>query len=258
MSSTTLSPVEQASRRPPYRLSREVVLIPVADGSARLLDMQGDFFALSEVAAHMLRDTLELGPGGAAESIARRWGEDVQRVRADLDLFLAELLREGLLVRVDQPDRKPGLGQRLAGAVVSALVRLARLRRTPKGKAAGLLTLAHLSCRWLGWAQTVRLWQRLFAPPATGLLDGHAAEEARRTIDEAVRHAVAQSALAHACKERGLASWALARSAGLPVRLVIGLSLCPLHGHCWAQFGTTFLGDDPERCAEYQPVRTYE
>jgi Transglutaminase-like superfamily len=142
--------------------------------------------------------------------------------------------------------------------VLSALVRLTcGPQRTLKGRAAGLLALAHLSCRWLGWAGTVRLWQRLFPRPER-ILDGPTAEETRRAIDEAVRQAVAQSALYHACKERGLTSWALARRAGLAPRLVLGLSFYPLHGHCWAQLGPIILGDDLDRCAQYEPVRTYE
>ncbi len=260
MPSATLSPAQPpASHRPAYRLAREVVLVSIADGSARLLDLQGQFFALSEVAAQMLGDTLELGRGGAAESVARRWEVDVERVKRDLDTFLAELLRRGLLVPADQPDRRPPPGDLLAGMVLSALVRLTcGLWRTLKGKAAGLLALAHLSCRWLGWVGTVRLFQRLFPQPER-ILDGPAAEEAWRAIDEAVRQAVAQSVLSHACKQRGLTSWALARRAGLAPRLVIGLSLFPLHGHCWAQLGPKIiLGDDLDRCAEYEPVRTYE
>lgn len=104
---------------------------------------------------------------------------------------------------------------------------------------------------------TVRLWQRMF-PKAQRLLEGAEAEEARQAVDGAVREALADSAFSHACKERGLTAWALARSAGLVPTLTLGLSLCPVHGHCWAQLGETFLADEPQRCAEYQVVKTYE
>ena len=72
-------------RDPVYRLGPEVLLVPVEDGIARLLDFAGKTFALSEVAARMLRDTLELGAAGAEESCARYWGVETARVRADLD-----------------------------------------------------------------------------------------------------------------------------------------------------------------------------
>ena len=47
-----------SSLEPAYRLGPDVVLIPVEDGSARLLDFAGETFALSEVAARMLTETL--------------------------------------------------------------------------------------------------------------------------------------------------------------------------------------------------------
>ena len=65
-------------------------------------------------------------------------------------------------------------------------------------------------------------------------------------VDVAVRQTLARSAMYHACKERGLTGWALSRRAGLSPLLVIGISLCPLHAHCWAQLGPHFLGDSPE------------
>jgi hypothetical protein len=243
---------------PVYRLGPEVLLVPVEDGSARLLDFAGITFALSEVAARMLRDTLELGAAGAAESSARHWSVEPARVRADLEALLANLVQQGLLVDGDEPPRRPGFSQSHIAGIIAVLVRLTcLLRPTAAGKASGLLTVANLSCRWLGWAQTVRTWQRLF-PSAACPLEGDAAEEARQMVDIAVRQTLAHSAMYHACKERGLTGWALARRAGLSPLLVIGISLCPLHAHCWAQLGPHFLGDSPDRCLPYQPVRTYE
>jgi hypothetical protein len=242
----------------PYRLAPDVLFVPAADGGARLLDMDGQFFALSESAARMLRDALELGPDEAADNVARQYGADREQVRQDLETFLADLTRQGLIASSALPTRRRRSGSLPARMILSALIRLAVwLRPTLLGQAAGLLALSKWSCRWLGWAATVRLWQRLF-PRAERLVEGQAAVEAGQAIDEAVQKALARSALASACKERGLAGWALARRAGLDPRLVVGLSLYPTSAHCWAQLGTTFLGDDPLRCAEYEPVLTYE
>jgi hypothetical protein len=253
----TQSP-EPTACRPPYRLAPEVVLVPVADGSARLVDLDGQYFALTEVATQMLRATLELGPAGAVEKVARDWDVGRERAHADLETFLAELTRLGLLLRGGVPTRRPRLRTWPAQLILSGLIRLTRsLRPTYTGKAAGLLALAKLSCRWLGWAGAVRLWQRLFPRPRR-LLQGPAEDEARQTVDKAVRQALAQSAVAAACKERGLVSWALARRAGLGPQLVLGLAFYPLTAHCWAQLGSTFLGDDPDRCADFEPIRTYE
>jgi hypothetical protein len=258
MLSATPSSEPATTGRALFRLAPEVVLVPVADGSARLVDFDGQYFALTDVAAQMLRATLELGPAGAVEAIARDWRVDRERVGGELQTFLAELTRQGLVLPAGQSARRRRRRTLPARLVLSGLIRLTRLLRpTATGKAAGLLTLAKLSCRWLGWAGAVRLWQRLFPRPRH-LLAGPAAEQARQTVDDAVRLALARSPVAAACKERGLVAWALARRAGLAPRLVIGLAFYPLTAHCWAQLGTTFLGDDPDRCASFEPIRTYE
>jgi hypothetical protein len=241
-----------------YRLNQDIVFVAVRDGTARLLDLQGQFFVLSEVAADMLHDALEMGPDKASESVARRWSVDVKVVKTDLEKLLADLLRRDLLVPTDQPSRSPRLREWLLGVTLAALVRMmCRMRPTLKGKAAALLTLGQLSCRLLGWANTVRLWQRLFPQPEHPL-EGLAAKEACEAIDAAVTQALAQSVLYPACKERGLTSWVLARRAGVAPQLVIGLALCPLHAHCWTQVGTTSLGDDGGLSTEYQPIFTYQ
>jgi hypothetical protein len=262
MLSTTGSTSSPAACQPAlYRLAPEAVLVPVADGSARLIDLDGQYFALCEVAAHMLRATLELGPASAAQQIADARGVERGRVEAELNMFLAALLRHGLLLPADWPACKarwPRLRTLPARLVVSGLIRLTRsLWPTDVGKAAGLLRLARLSCRLLGWAGTVRLWQRLFPRPRRPV-QGVAAERARHRVDQAVCQALAQSPVAAACKERGLVSWALARRAGLTPLLVIGLAFYPLAAHCWAELDGTFLGDDPARCADFQPIHFYE
>jgi citrate lyase beta subunit len=242
---------------PAYRLGPDVVLIPVEDGSARLLDFAGETFALSEVAARMLTETLNSGCAKAVETITRLWDVASEHVEADLDALLASLLKEGLIVPAGKTRPRIGWAESLAGQVVSALVRLTCLvRRSAKGQASGLLTVAKFSCRWLGWAKTVRAWQHSF-PLSDEPLQGSAAERSRQTVDVAVREALARATMHHACKERGLTAWALARRAGLSPTLVIGISLFPMHAHCWAQMGGTFLGDSPERCLQYRPVRTY-
>src|SRR5262249_39598239 len=152
----------------------------------------------------------------AVESIARRWQADRGRIQTDLENFIAELRQRGLLVTAEQSPRRRGTLP--AQLILAGLVRLTLLRPTFAGKAPGLLSLAKLSCRWLGWARAVRLWQRLFPRPRR-LREGTAADEARQTVDRAVRDALARSVVATACKERGLVSWALARRAGLAPRL---------------------------------------
>ena len=258
MSSQTKSTLLPLNANRPYRLAADVVVVPVADGSARVLDLKGKFFALSQVAAQMLCETIEHGPELAAQHIASRWGIELPRAKADLDAFQTQLLHQGLLIPTGQTDARPGLRVRLGSLIIAALIGFTCLsRRTLRRRAIGLLTLANLSCKWLGWVPTVQLWQRAF-PKAPNLLEGEAAEAASQTVDAAVRQALADSTFSHACKERGLTSWAIARLHGLAPTLTLGVSLCPVHGHCWARLGDTFLGDETERCAQYQVVKTYQ
>ncbi len=225
--------------------------------AARLIDLHGQFFALSESAARMLQDTLEMGPEEAAEAVARRWSISREQAAADLASFVGRLLEQGLLVSVDHQQRRPRLRQRLAVIVVFILIRLTCcFRRSLKGKISGLLTAARFSCRWLGWANTVSLWQRLFVRRKQCLVGG-STETVLKELDDAVRRAVGESAFAHACKERGLSAWALGRRLGLDVRLIIGLSVCPVHGHCWAKCGEIILGDDEDQCGQYEPMQSY-
>jgi hypothetical protein len=244
----------QADDRPAYRLAPEAILVPALDGSSRLVDLDGQVYALAPLPSLMLRLTLENGPHAAARAIAERFNVAAERVEADLHTFLAGLACQGVLLAGDQPPRRVGLRARLARRWLSLLIRLTRrLRPSLQGKAAGLLTLSHLCCHRLGWPLTVALWQRLF-PVGPAPADPAAV---RRAIDDAVRQAVACSPLSHACKERGLASWALARRAGLSPRLTIGLALYPLQAHCWADLDGLPLGDEPTRLHQFQPIRVY-
>jgi Transglutaminase-like superfamily len=76
-------------------------------------------------------------------------------------------------------------------------------------------------------------------------------------IDTAVRQAAARHILKVECKERALCCWVLARRAGVPAQLVVGICLFPLEGHCWCECGEWIFSDDRDRCASYHPVITY-
>lgn len=122
-------------------------------------------------------------------------------------------------------------------------------------QAAVLLTLAYLCFTFFGWARTVAPWQRCARRLA--LADGTADPAALDAVDGAVRDLAASLPLPVACKERALSCWTLARWAGLPATLVVGLDLFPLAGHCWCESGTRTLSDDAQRCALFTPILQY-
>jgi hypothetical protein len=59
-----------------YFLPPDVILVTVADGSARLLDMAGSFHAVPKIGARMLEETLTSGAAAAAARVADDYGWD--------------------------------------------------------------------------------------------------------------------------------------------------------------------------------------
>ena len=198
-----------------------------------------------------------LGGAGPAESVARRWEVDVERVKRDLDTFLAELLRRGLLVPADQPDRRPPPGDLLAGMVLSALVRLTcGLWRTLKGKAAGLLCWP--TCRVAGSAGSGRC--ACFSACSRSRSESWTARPRKRP---------ARSMRPSGRPWRSRCCPTLASSGAHQLGPGPPRRAGPATGHraeplsaarpLLAQLGPMIiLGDDLDRCAEYEPVRTYE
>src|SRR5688500_13541787 len=82
-----------------YVLAPDVLLLLVQDGTARLLDMDGCFYALSAIGATMLQETLQHDTTTAAQRIATHYGVQAQRVQGDIETFLAELERRRLIHR---------------------------------------------------------------------------------------------------------------------------------------------------------------
>jgi hypothetical protein len=261
---SVLSSSEQTSaRNHGYRLPPDVLLVSVQDGTARLLDLGGNFYALTATAARMLEAALQHRTESSQEMLAAEFGVDVRQIRADMDSFLASLQQLHLLVA-------PGSRWRKRGAARSALARstipiLHFVNHTPglsQGtRAWALLTIAYASNRMFGWTNTVRIWNRYGFESAHGKncqpIDG--AAEALSRIDSTVSRAISRHPLNLDCKERALCCWALSRYAGLAGRIVLGIDLFPINIHCWCESHSHIVGDRYEgNCDRYTPVRVYE
>ncbi len=159
MSTITLTAPSRLSKRDAavYSLSPDVVQVPVEDGTLRLLDMGGDFHAVCAIGAEMLRETLQHGVPAAVERIAGRYAADAEQVRHDLDEFLRDLVRRGLVQRRRRPHRSNSL---LAAAVMRPVLWIVDhvpCRETTR--AAWMLTLAWLFYRLFGCAKTIAVWK---------------------------------------------------------------------------------------------------
>jgi len=238
-----------------FTLSPEVLFVEVQDGTARLLDLGGQFYALSGISTVMLRETLTHGVSAAAAQVSAQFRADPEQVKADLAAFLADLEAKGVVRRgpAPPPTRPPWA----SGVLRAVLAGIYRLARSPRTRAWLLLGLAQLSLRLVGWPATVAVWEQ--STPKAGKsapAEGRAAHV--RTVDETVRRVTATHLLSTGCKERSLCAWSLLRAAGMPATLLVGIALFPFEGHCWCQSGDQVLGDDPEECERYTVVARYE
>jgi hypothetical protein len=214
------------------------MFVPAPDGSARILDLDGHFFAVSAVGAEMIQAALERGIAAASSEIGARYEIAPEIVRADVEELLANLRRRGLLCRSDKNHHR---GTSTAAILLVPL--LVVIREFPCSlslKAGILLTAARFSCTLFGWAKTVAAWQRTFAPKRA-----RPATEIKSIVDrvhEAIRDAASRLYFRVECKERALASWALLSWAKLPANLVVGVEFYPFAGHCWCTSGDRIVG----------------
>ena len=253
-----MSDLVRATLDPPpgggYALASDVVLLTVDDGSARLLDLDGDFHALPAIGAALLRAALAEGIEPAVRHVAAEYDVDPARVRADLIHLLDDLIRRGLV-------RTPGArrGARLLRAIaarasIDPALRLIRLTCGRRIHAALLLICARVSFAVFGWAQTVRTWQACCRSPRLSAQQGH--EDAIAAIDAEIRDWAARLPLM-ACKERALCCWYLLSMRGIPATLMVGVQLFPLMGHCWCEADGRVLTDFSDRCDAFTPIARY-
>jgi hypothetical protein len=234
-----------------YVLAPDVVLVQVEDGTARLLDLAGDFYALPATGAEMLQGVLEHGLAPTVAALAEEYAIEPQQVQADLTAMLRQLEERGLLQKGPTRRRRRNFWSMLALVPFLFLIGWLPLLRL---RAGALLILASLSFACFGWARTVAVWQRSVRRRSAAALE----EPAVKALDEAVRSAATWLPLQIACKERAIACWTLASWAGMPAKLIVGLELFPLAGHCWCEVGLWTLSDDLDKCEFYSPVLCYE
>jgi hypothetical protein len=234
-----------------YIIREGVIYLDIGDGTSRLLDLGGRFHGLSAVATRMLRAVLDLGTDAAVDRIAKEYGAPRERIVGDLTTFLTDLERKRLIRRARDRRITARTGRYLARAVFVPMLWGVRLVPWRRGKAWLLLATAWLGCRSLGWIRTVEAWQVGCQRPAVPAAD---LVKTMREIDETARSVAVTHPLPSECKERALTTWALARFAGVPVELVVGVHAFPLEGHCWCVYDGVVYSDDSERCAQFTPV----
>jgi hypothetical protein len=239
-----------------YALEPDAAVLVTSSGQAFIFDMTDRFYAVPPVAAAMLRQTLQRGEADAIADTVARYDVERDVARADLRRLLDDLRARGIVRRPGDRPRSPAHS---AGATLTA--RLAQggaaVVRSARGRAHVLLGLARLSFRLFGWSATLAAWRRRM-PAHSGPLTARWTGLDGDVIDRAVRSAAASSPLGISCKERALAAWAMARWAGLPATLIVGVVQHPLGAHAWCESADAdVLGDDAAICRRYLPVFRY-
>lgn len=244
-----------------YRLSRDVVLVAVQDGTARLLDLGGSLYAVSKTGAVMLAAALEGEQQEVCGKLATLFKFDREQIRAEMAEFLRDLETRRLVKPPGMRHRLwPSLGELLAWLIAPIVLACTRSSDRWLGtRIWSLITVSYLATRLFGWTNTIRVWQRYLGPERSG--SGlHSGDENMllNNITEHVTRAIARHPLNIGCKERALCCWTLARAAGLPARIVLGIDLFPFALHCWCESRSQILADRFEgRCDRYTPILAY-
>jgi len=237
-----------------YGLRPDVLLLLLEDGTARLLDLDGDIYALSPTAATMLDEALRYEVAAIVRGIAARYCIDQRQAEADTRAFLSQLEQKRLIRRV----RPTATTVRSTPPrwVVTLLRMIHAWPTSLSSQATALLTVAYFANRWSGWTGALGAWRCYYSRQS--LSSDDSSTQQIGAIDQAVRTIAARHPLKIGCKERALCSWGLARGAGQPAKLILGVELFPMACHCWCQLGPRIIGDDAERCVRFTPVADYD
>jgi hypothetical protein len=237
-----------------YSLSPAVGLFVADDGSGRLIDMDGAFYALSGTATEMLQGALTDGVDETSAWLAGRYGVGLERIQGDVDALLLRLSRQGLIETAGVRFRRGYVRRLLARAVTGPVLGLLGLFGASEQRTVVILLLFARACTaTFGWGPTVEAWRAAIRPKAAR----PAPDDVIERIDDTIRQTAAKLPSID-CKERALSCWYLLCCLGIPASLVVGIELFPLAGHCWCQVGDQVLTDSARRCEAFVPVMRYD
>jgi hypothetical protein len=235
-----------------WALAAETAFVLLEDGSGRILNLEGSFYALTPTAARMLSEALSLDTAQAAQHIVDTYGIAPGRARGDLTSFLDGLHSQKLIQR-----NYPALTR--GGANPSRwLLRIMKyndlLSRSTESRCWALLALAYIAIRRIGWPRTVATFRAFHEAAATDSVPAPSVE----AIAAVVRSVTAGHLLPVNCKERSLTCWSLLKATGRSARLVIGVDFYPFASHCWCETDGNVVADFADRCEMYRPVFIYD
>ena len=242
-----------------YLLAPDVIFLLIQDGSARLLNMRENCYAITPTGAKMLYESLRVDVETAAIRISHEYHAELALVRNDLSAFLLDLEQKKLLYqRKMYPHAHRYRRAWLPGLISALLLRwICTFPVSLDRKAWALLAIASLSMKMLGWTETIAIWHQYPQKqmPSWAALE---LEQYMKRVDNSIRTAAANHLFHAECKERALSCWMLLRAAGFSAKIVVGINLFPLECHCWCEAGQFIASDDQDRCEQFTPIMSYE
>lgn len=241
-----------------YLLAPHVVLLCLQDGTGRLLDLGGNFYALSQSAAAMLSGALTEGTAATIRKMTTIYQLEPACIERDLHIFLRGLEKKQLIYRPTTSCRSQQQRGRRSSLILSPL--LYGIHIWPSSLQTKIwlfLALTYVALRLSGWPATVEIWRSFLHGNAKSVaLTG--ADDEIKMIRETVQTVASRHLLRVECKERALCCWGLLHLFGVPASLVVGIDLFPLASHCWCEAGHTIMSDEEDRCQNFTPVLVYE
>ena len=248
-----------------YQLHQDVILYN-QEGFIQLLDFnQGQFYALDPIATVMLSSVLDKGLDATISNLSQTYETTEAVIRSDLIELLDNLIQKKLLI---QDKIKPSKNQYILhffnNSIVNFLHKIIALIHPLINPQSDpnlliihlLLILSWLNFRFLGWSQTIKLWQTWHQNEVQNTVN----LEVIKTFDHKLQKASASNPLLSImCKERALVSYHLLHSFyQVPAGLMVGVTNDPFEVHAWVEYEGIILTDDPVHCQQFNPVINYQ
>jgi len=239
-----------------YILAPHAVFLSAQDGSARVLDLNGQFYTLSAIGADILSSVLMSELDFSVGKIAGIYGVDSFKVRQDASNLIQKFRRQGVILNRSGKFWHSiwNMIALLISAPLLLAIRLLIWHRPCRIWL--LLLLSRASFFMFGWERTVQVWNSCLRLRKNKKINdvGRILED----IDVLVRQTASNHPFQMQCKERSLCCWVMTRIVGIRTRLVVGIQIFPLEGHCWCEYDNEILTDARTRCDNYSVLRTYQ
>lgn len=247
----------KANNQSDYVLGENVILLQVKDGTARIIDLDGEYHAISVTAALILLETLKNGSQKVAERLANEYSIELSQAQEDVRFFLQYLTDKRIIYHLETSKEQDKINKYNLLFFLEFLLKLInRSSINFEIKVWIILSLAYFSFRLLGWTKTIKVWQHSFS--STIIVNVQEKDKFINAVDLAIHNVTPYHLLNIECKERALCSWWMLCFAGIPAKLTLGVDLFPLSSHCWCEVGKNIVGDNKEWREWFTPVFSWE